>query len=338
MRLYLSRPHRPQWAWFLSAMAVVYAVEYALLSASFDAVRMRWVGLAVLGDLAVVLPVLYWFLVLRPQRAAAIRVLPVVALGLLTISVLVPAETQLTQTLRLLLAPVELALVVWVALRLKRATAATSLTNDGAAEKIARAVQDLLPSTRLAELLSSELTIFYYALLSWRRGPEVPPGAYAFTSYRRNGQQALLCAFAVLGVVELLCVHIALHAYAPILTWVLTVLACFGLLWIVGNLRALILRPTFLAGDTLLLRYGLVWTLELPLPDLANTQTGVPMPARSAHAHLQMGRGTPNILLTLATPCTARGIYGRRRTVSTVALVLDEPAAFAEAIRRRRSS
>jgi hypothetical protein len=163
----------------------------------------------------------------------------------------------------------------------------------------------------------------------------VPAGARPFTYHRRNAFAAILIALAAMSVVELFAVHLVVHVRAPRAAWALTAVSLFGVVWIVGFLRAVLLRPVLVTADALEVRTGVQWRLVVPRSAIVAVETGYPkVPRKGTPGWLRaVAIGQPNVVVRLSAPLVAGGPYGIRRTVSHVALAVDEPAALAAALR-----
>ncbi|MDE3053675.1 MAG: hypothetical protein KGJ70_07305 [Gemmatimonadota bacterium] len=321
---------------FVALAASIYALEYALAHSAAAAAHPA-LPLAVTLDLTLVVPALYWLLVIRPAGAPPARVVAVFVLSILGARlVLRPDQREYLSYARFLGAPVELALIAWVAVKVRRA--ARGFHGAGAdadvPERIGAALADAFPYPVVGRVFATELALGWYAFASWRRPPHVPPGTRAFTYHCRSGLVALLSAVVAACVVELFVVHLVVRAFSPRAAWALSAVSAVGVVWLVGLARAIVLRPVLVTASGIAVRSGALWTLDVPFAALARADTGrVAPPARGAPGVLRVGgNGRPTALLTLRQPLVARGPYGRSKAVTTVALVLDEPAAFADAI------
>ena len=249
------------------------------------------------------------------------------------------------RSLHLLLVPLGLALVGWLAMRVRRGVAASRVAQGApfaldVPERIDLALRELVPSPRLAAMLATEMSLLYFALLSWRRDPHVPAGTQAFSYHRRNGLAGILWALLLAAVVELVALHFLVRAWSPRAAWTLTAVSIVGALWVLGFLRAALLRPTLLVGDTLFVRTGVQWSAEIPVAAIADAHFGRPRaPAKGTPGHLRpLAIGDPNVLLRLREPLTARGPYGIRRSVSSIALSVDDPGGIEKGLAARTSA
>lgn len=333
-------PARPPFIEQFALLTIaIYLLEAWVVRSPLAARHPDRVGLAVAIDLAVVVPLLYWALVVRPSRAPVLRVAAVFLASLVCARLVLPAEQRhWLSVARLAGVPLELVVIWLVVVKVRRA--ARGFGAAGGApdipERIHEALRGAFAYPAVVEIFATELAMLYYALLSWRRAPHVSAGATPFSLHRRSGLVPLLVALTAVAVVELVVAHLLLHGWSPRAAWIASVPSALGVLWLVGFTRAIVLRPVLVEPGRVVARGGVQWTVELPLPLVARADTGrVRAPHRRAPEHLQLaGLGTPTALLTLREPVTARGAYGRERVVRTIALTVDDPADFRVALAR----
>ena len=318
---------------------VIYAGEFAMARSPMAAAR-PMIPLAVTLDLTLFVPALYWLLVIRPAGASASRVVAVFVLSFIGARfVLLPGQREYLMYVRFLGAPAELAVIAYIVVRVRRAARGFRGIGAGAdvPERITAALADAFPYRAVGRLFGTEITVLYYALLSWRRPPHVPDGADAFTFHRKSGLVALLSAVVGAALVELFVMHLLVHAFSPRLAWGLSLASAFGVVWMIGFTRAIVLRPVLVTGQGVLVRSGVQWAVDLPFAALERVDTGrVQAPAGRVPDHLRVGgSGRATAMLHLREPMVATGIYGRRKPVRTISITLDDPAGFAEAVRAR---
>ena len=265
------------------------------------------VAAAVAFDLLVVPALLAWMTgALRPWTAAMV--------GASIAGSLLPGVH-----LRWLTAPAELVVVGLVVRKLA----------SGSGDWIERA-RAALPDTPLARVAITEATLLWYGLLSWRKRPG--PG---FTAHRRAGLIAIDAVFVLLVLAEAIPASFWLHGW-----WRLGMgaLHAYSMLWLLGDLQALRLRPSTIEGRALHLRIGLRWEARLPLASLTfagapgqdNDPSG-PLPLRVAVI------GQPNLLLRFSEPQTLRKIFGIEKRAAAIALLVDDPDGLLAALRAQSS-
>lgn len=319
-----------------AVVAAVYLVEGFVVRSGAFGRHPQLVAGAVAFDLTIFVPALYWLTVVRRGLARWSTVIGVFVASLIGARLVLPVgQAGMLVWERLLVAPVELGIIAYVVVKVRRTTRslrhASSMSYDDVPERIALALRDAFPNPMVERALSSELTLMYFAVASWRRAPHVPPGATPFTYHEKSGIVGLFSAVLGAAVVELFVVHLLVHSRAPRAAWTLAALSALGIIWLVGFIRALVLRPVLVTDDALVVRAGAAWTLEIPRNAIERVEGGriVKAPSKRAPGHLQ---GTPvaqpNLLVTLRHPLEARGLYGRRKVVRTVSMRLDEPDRF----------
>ncbi len=96
-------------------------------------------------------------------------------------------------------------------------------------------------------------------------------------------------------LIEMIALHTLIWLWVLGLAWVVTVLNLYGILWLLGDWRAVCLRPILVEKDALIVRIGLRWAVQVPLAALASVR---PVEAQPP------SRKTPGYLgaLLLGTP------------------------------------
>ena len=171
-----------------------------------------------------------------------------------------------------------------------------------------------------------------------RRAPL--PTLDGWTTGRTGQGGQLVAALLVLTAFEAPAVHLVLHAKLgpghALLQLAIGALHLYGVAWLVGDLRLVRESAHVLGPDALSLRQGARWRGEVPYAQLAAVELASPA-ARPDTLRLS-GLDTPNVLLRLRAPVAIAGPFGISRRAARIALHLDEPAAFADALRARIGS
>jgi hypothetical protein len=306
---------RPQALFFLLVSFVLAAESLALASRGMlvhpDAIRA-----AVIFDLCVVPAGLWWLLVVRRGLARPRTVARVAVLSIAFCALLFGREV------RLLAVPLELALV-WIAVASVRKALRARDAGD-AATALRKGLADAIGDSIAARAVATELSILWYAAFSW--GRRAPPGG--FTAYKRAGWIAIYLALALACAGEAIPLHFLFRRWGPLAAGLSVVVHAYTVLWLIGDLRALVLRPIRIEASALLLRIGLRWEADIPLREIAGVERG------GAGGGLRIGViGSPNLVVRLRSPATLHGPFGIRKTSDTLLLQVDDPDALLGAIR-----
>ncbi len=285
------------------------------------------VGIGAALDVAVTVPALYFFLVIRGGLQPLISLLPIFLLGLLRATYLAPPITPLIAWARpAVAASAEFAVVALIAFRLRRGFRAAEADTD-TLSRIATAAREIVPSKQVAAILAGEIAIFYYAFASWRQRPDAPESSRAFSIHQQSGVADLFTVLAGVSLIETVLVHLVVMRWSVAAAWALSALSIYGMVWLVAMARSFVLRPVLVKDGELIARSGILWTLRIPLADIASVESG-----DTTYAMKLPPASQPNVVLRLAQPVTAFGIYGMTRRVSSLALAIDDQTAFVRAI------
>jgi hypothetical protein len=323
---------------FFTAAAAIYALGAAIVRALPGLERPGPVAAAVGFDLTVTVTALAWLLPVRCGRWPAITLVPLLLVSVVAAHWILPPEAGgPLAALRLLAAGAELTLLGWLGWRIlhlaRRAPpAGPSLDLLARARRTAR---ELVGSNRAAEIVGFELAVLGYAL-GPRRAPHAPAGSVAFSVTRRSAYGAVVGALALAISAETIPLHPLLARWSSVAAWIATALGPYTLLYLVADWRAAHARPILLDLDSLLVRTGIRWTVEVPRCAIA--EVVLRPPRDGPRALLLAPLGSPNLWLRLAEPAEAHGVYGVRRRASLLALAVDEPDRPAAALASRRGA
>ncbi|MGK7295922.1 MAG: hypothetical protein ACNS61_08875, partial [Candidatus Wenzhouxiangella sp. M2_3B_020] len=139
-------------------------------------------------------------------------------------------------------------------------------------------------------------------------------------------------AILMVAAVELVAVHILLQMWSETAALIHAALSLYGVVWLIGDYRAIRRRPHQLRATGMRVRYGLRWDLEATWDQVALARrTRQPAPGDDYLSTVPVG--SPRYVVELRAPVEATGPYGITRDVRRIGLVVDEPEAFEERLR-----
>jgi len=257
------------------------------------------------ADLLVTLPAAYYFIVIRSGAQPLITIIPVILSGLLRVTYIASFEglTKLAVA-----AACELGIAWFVMSRGRESFA--------------------------ARLFMAELSILRLAFAGWLLKPQIRSGSRTFTMHEDNGTAMIFGSMAVMSLVEAGLMHMVLQRWSGLAAWCLTGLSVYGALLLAALARSFAVFPIDLGDDSLLLRAGMLWSVEVTPANFANIgPVTFPIPERRAPGYVRItGLGEPNLLIELHEPVLAEGLYGRRKLVSRLGVSADDPAGFTRSL------
>ena len=185
----------------------------------------------------------------------------------------------------------------------------------------------------LVRLVRSEVGVFRALWWAARRRSDVGPGDVPLPYAGRFG--LVLGAGTALGVLETAVVHVLLPWETA--RWVLLVLSLYALVWVLGSGLSLFQRPHLLRDDELVLRFGHLRSVVVPISGLVAVRRSVEsehqrMLLREADRLVLSVMGDSNVELRVDPPVH---VAGQDEPVARVAFWVDDPQAAVRLLRDR---
>ena len=328
---------RRSYALFSGAALLVVAVETALVHSALFARDPDLLALAITCDFMVTVPGLFYLFVVRRGDAPWPAVVPVLVLSWLVARRVLPdGQHDALRSVALLFPLVELALFGLLAARIRRV--ARAVRRSGTSDLLVAfrtAFAEGLGDHLASRVLADELATWGYALSPRRarpsQGPDRGGGAERFTYHRTAAWGAILAAFVVLTVSEGLAVHLFVACWSVRAAWLFSALSAYGLVWLIGDYRAMGRRTIDLDDGVLRIRLGLRWTADVPVERIVAVDRRPTPPERKTPGYLRVTPiDAPDLLLSLDGPVTVHGPFGIRRRVERIGLAADDPDALAD--------
>jgi hypothetical protein len=320
--------------WFPALALGVYAFAAwvgARLSGWDEPDLLAW---AITFDLVVSVPLLFHLLVGRPRGYPVLRTVPLAVIGFVVARLVLPeGHRDPLPAAELLLFPLELALIGWVVLRMRRAfRAGAAVDTLDPLERLRAATVELTGNARLAGFLTLELAMVRYAFARRGEPPHVPEGSRAFTQHVESGHGGLVFGVLMLLAVEGLAVHFLLAKWSHLLAWIFTLSTVYVALWMFADWRATVLRPLLVEDDALRIRAGLRWHGRVDRAAVVALHDATAEPPKRERVEITFLSG-PTRWLELREPATLEGPFGTRKTARWIGLAPDDPSGLAVALR-----
>lgn len=326
--------------WFLAIAMLIAIVDMVSVRVLLLAEEEPMLVYAVLFDFMLVIPFLYWLLVLRRKGKSIAKMMAFPMLGALAAWLILPTAHRSTVwnaiwPVEALIIAAEVAFIVYeirVAYRVIKGFREAARHEPDTAEALRLAVHDGVGRGKLASVILHDASLVYYLLFSWKRKRQTVSGNVILFSYHKKTNQVLYSAIITkIILIEGVVVHLLVQQWSHWAAWIFTVADLWLLALIWGDCRASALQPVKVVNGTLRLRYGLRIQADIPLDAIAEIAS-----AREFHPDVQEQRnsalpilGTPNVKIALKQPVNINGLLFLPRKVTTIYLALDEPDAFA---------
>jgi len=305
----VSSAQRGRALFALVSMTIAVAAVIVFRSAAY-ARHPELLAWAFTFDLTLTIPLLYTLFIVRGGRARAITIAPVFVVCVAAAARIVPADQQhFLHELRWIAAPLDVVSVWLVARRLARGSGTGVAIID--------------------RVMASEIAILRYGLCSWRT--KAPDG---YTVHKESGWGAVVGCLLLVIAAESLGMHVLVQHWSVRAAWIVTAIDAYGALWLLGDYHALRLRPTTIEEGVLHLRYGLRWSADVPLANIAALEPVRSEWKRDGVLKIAMF-DEPKLRIALHAPVRAIGFGGLwTREIDAIAIRPDHAEAFEAELRR----
>ena len=340
MTVRIKLPLNFHWALFLAFAFTIFIVEFGIAGSIYFDGNPSVIALAITFDLALGIPALYYFLVLRKKQAPAVTLIPVLIASLLMASFVLPATQQTyLDWIKKLIPVLELIVLGFVFSKIR-----TIAHNFRAAKRSAIYVTDALAvSVKQAlgnvpglGMVLTEFSLLYFAFGGWfKKFASSDPSHIPFSYHCKSGYAAIASVLLLVLIAETAALHLLLQRWSTLAAWIFTGFSIYGALWLIGDYHALRLHPIVLSQEFLYLRTGLRWRAAIPLAEIAGIQKFNPR-AKKADGYLCLAVfGDPRLVVHCKRPVVVQGLFGVKREARQFGLSVDDEKLFSAELSKR---
>jgi len=305
---------------FVALAVLINLAASGMAQSVSDPAKRGVVSVAAAFDMTITVTALYYWMIVRPGLRPARSLAFIALLGVLRASFVFP---QLLPNRALLGVVAELAVIGLVVFGFRRVRA---LRGEDPVERLQCILSEIIPAPAAARAVAGELSVLWYAF-AWRARPSVPAGAQAFTLHQNSGFSDLFLFVGLASLLEIVPVHLVAAHWSFIAAWILTGLSLYGAVWAFALSRSFGLRPTLVSADAVVVRYGLLFSVRIPLSSIRALGSD-PVPG----AFILPRNTTPTLFLDFHEPLEAEKIFGFTKQIHSLGLSPDDAPALRDAI------
>ncbi|ANC75904.1 hypothetical protein ABE65_003365 [Fictibacillus phosphorivorans] len=207
--------------------------------------------------------------------------------------------------------------------------------------RIKQAINVHFTRSRLIDSLISEITMFYYALFSWRKAPMV--NEQTFTYHKNTSYVALQLMLIHALIIESVGLHYFFSQWNHTVSLILLFINIYSILFLIGQMQVVKKVPLIVTERSLILNIGFIKSLDLPFKYIQEWKTyeGPDELSAAERKYTFEARVSdfiaekPNIELLLKKPVRSEIIYGFKKNVTRVVIKVDHPAELMRLIEKR---
>ncbi|MCC7352592.1 MAG: hypothetical protein IT330_02455 [Anaerolineae bacterium] len=328
---------------FVILSSALLATEAQVAGLMHLAQKPEVLTVAIIADVAIGIPLLYYILLARKKYSPASGVVALYFLSLAAVRFILPLPQQAYLDFVEILAPlgelVALGLVVWRARDIIRRVRQAQANALYFADALRQGIQQSLGRSLFTRLLATEFSLIYFALFGWaRRFRLAQPESIVFPYHRQSGYTIVFYAMLFIVIVEAAALHFLIQLWSAPVAWAVTALNLYALLWMLGYYQSARLQPMVLTPTHLHLRTGFQWRAEIPLAHIAEVRRAT-FSDRKAEGYLNVAVfGEPRLVLRLKEPALVMGFFGKTQAVSLLGITVDDEKAFVTELNKRLTS
>lgn len=311
---------------------ILMAGLFFLTQSSYFKASPTELSLGITADLLLTMPLLY-FLLIRKTKVPNSTTIPLILLGMIFASQILPAENPyFLELFKTWIFPfIELGLISYLIYKVLRTIKALNVAQAQSPDffqALKNVLKDKVPPFALNPI-ATEVGVFYYGFLHWKKRRLAEN---EFSYHKESGTVGLMGGILLIILFETIGLHVYLMKYSSIAAWILTFLSIYSGFQLFGFARSIPKRPLRIEAEELHLVYGIVNECRIPLHQIAAVEI--------SGKDLDFGKETRrfsflgaleshNVILHFKEAQTLHGLYGMKRSCKTLALHVDEKGKFA---------
>lgn len=282
-------------------------------------------------DLLLTVPLVYLFLI-RKTKIPKTTVVPVLILGLIICSLILPIENQYYLNLfkTWVLPVVELSILLFVIYNVRKGIKRFKINKTDSFDffnALKNTCYEILPRSFVMPF-ATEIAVFYYAFLYWKKR-KLKENEFSY--HKDSGTIALLIAIIFIIAIETVVFHILLAKWSNIAAWILTFLSIYSGIQILGFLKSMLKRPISIENNRLHLRYGIMTETAIDLRDIERIEISskdIELNKETRKLSILGELEGHNIIIRLKKENELNGLYGIKRKYKNLALYVDDKTEF----------
>lgn len=310
---------------------IAFLSLYFLASSAAFATNSAKLSTLVTIDVILTIPILY-FLLIRKTNIPKLTILPVLFIGLVLASYIIPKDQQTYLGLfkSYALPIIELGVLAFIIYKLNSAIKlfkANKIEGADFYSILKKTCKENLPNG-IASLAVTEISVIYYGLIYWRKRQLK---ANEFSYHKNSGTVGLFVVFIIIIAAETIGLHVWLSKSYPVIAWILTILSSYTCFQILGFVKSIVKRAIFIENKTLYLRYGIMKEAVISINEIDSVEmTSKDLDKESEIKKLSfLGDLEPhNLIIHFKTPQLITSLYGKKSQLKGLALSIDDRERF----------
>lgn len=321
---------------FFIVLALIVGVEYFVVQQPQFYEPSSFIPYAVGIDLLIMIPILYYFLIVKRLKQHILTLVFGVSLSVTVSYFILPKSHYfIIEYAEKLLVILEILFVGYVLIKAKSIIEEYRRLNINHYDFIGnlkKSFQKNVGVSPLINFLVSELIMLRYGLFFWIKAKKSITDN-EFTIHQNSGFIALFSVLIFVSVIECCVIHLLVGHYYETLAWILTAISIYSLVFLVAHLFAVIDQRISIDASKIFVRVGFFWNFEIQKSHIDKVEIIKKDIDKTTEDELNTCKlllTQPNIAIYLTEKYAISGIYGLKREVNVIYLCVDDGKRFVE--------
>ena len=298
-------------------------------------------SIAITIDLLLTVPFVY-FLLIRKTNIPKTTVVPLLILGMVVCTLILPSENQ--YYLRLfktwVFPVIEISIISFVIYNVRKAMKGYKAKKEASFDfftTLKSTCYEFLPKKIVIPFVT-EIAVFYYGFFYWRKR-ELKENEFSY--HKNSGTITLLIAIIGIVAIETIVLHVLLAKWSTIAAWILTFLSIYSGIQLFGFLKSMLKRPISIEKNQLYLRYGIMTETTIDIRDIDCIEISskdIEINNETRKLSFLGELESHNVIIRLKEENQLIGLYGIKKTYKNIALFVDDKVAFKNRIENAKNN
>ncbi len=321
---------------FALITAAIITIEFLITNSAVFNREMNLMSLAITLDLVVIVPILFYFLIIRPLKLNPALIISAYILSAWSVYFILPK----TQHFYLnyvwhSLALVEISVMIWAISKIKtiiKTYKSLSINSFDFYFNLKKSLELTIGNTVFTRVFATEIATIRYGLLFFIQ-PKIEKMSHqkVFSVHKKSGYVTVWSVLLFVAFIELFAMHFLFKSFGNTVVLIADLLSIYAIIFMVADLIALLRRPIVIDNQQLTIRVGIRWHAIIDLNKIEKIELISKMP-KDKDIRKVATLGEPNLLLTLTESIELTGLYGMRFQTKRLALLVDNKELFIKSL------
>ena len=298
--------------------------------------QVPYIPLAVVFDMIVIIPIMYYFILVRPNIVSKFTVWIIFLVSIAGVNFLMPQKSiKYLDMLYTIIPLVELFIIGFTLFKIKSIVKQFKHHDEDSmyvSDSIIHTLEGFTSSRIAISILSSEISFIYFSILGWFKVYVPKNDTKVFTYHETSNYRSILIAFAIATLLGAIGTHFILNIFSSMLAWIITISTLYTILYMVGDANAARLQPMIISKETFYLRVANRQRVDINLDNIISVtqrKREHTIGEKKVDDVLELYLiNEANIEMTLKNDVRVNGLFGSKKVGKVLAFYVDNPYAF----------